>query len=153
MIWEKEGHKSIWEITLWEQLTRVLLTRKMVSARKKENYMRPRVWWDGRGWDGWMASLTQWTRVWTNSGRQWRTEEPGRLWFIGLQRVGHDWATEQFKTEKHGGFPFRVPLSCMHGWLGACLLLVTQERAKMAVTLSQPGSKITVLKKLFVLER
>ena len=22
-----------------------------------------------RGWDGWMASLTQWTRVWANSGR------------------------------------------------------------------------------------
>ena len=24
---------------------------------------------DDRGWDGWMASLTQWTWVWTNSGR------------------------------------------------------------------------------------
>ena len=23
---------------------------------------------DDRGWDGWMASLTQWTWVWTNSG-------------------------------------------------------------------------------------
>ena len=23
----------------------------------------------GRGWEGWMASLTQWTWVWTNSGR------------------------------------------------------------------------------------
>ena len=22
-----------------------------------------------RGWDGWMASLTQWTRIWANSGR------------------------------------------------------------------------------------
>ena len=22
-----------------------------------------------RGWDGWMASLTQWTWVWANSGR------------------------------------------------------------------------------------
>ena len=25
--------------------------------------------WDDRGWDGWMASLTQWTWVWTGSGR------------------------------------------------------------------------------------
>ena len=25
-----------------------------------------------RGWDGWMASLTQWTWVWANSRRQWR---------------------------------------------------------------------------------
>ena len=26
-----------------------------------------------RGWDGWMGSLTQWTWVWANSRRQWRT--------------------------------------------------------------------------------
>ena len=34
---------------------------------------------DDRGWDGWMASPTQWTWVWANSGRLWRTEEPGVL--------------------------------------------------------------------------
>ena len=28
-----------------------------------------------RGWDGWMASLTQWTQVWASSGKQWRTWE------------------------------------------------------------------------------
>ena len=27
----------------------------------------------GRRWDVWMASSTQWTRVWANSGRRWRT--------------------------------------------------------------------------------
>ena len=27
----------------------------------------------GRGWDGWMASLTQWTWVWANSGSWWWT--------------------------------------------------------------------------------
>ena len=26
---------------------------------------------DDRGWDGWMASLTQWTWVWVNSGSWW----------------------------------------------------------------------------------
>ena len=26
-----------------------------------------------RGWDGWMASPTQWTWTWANSGRWWRT--------------------------------------------------------------------------------
>ena len=31
---------------------------------------------DGRGWDGWMALLTQLTWVWANSGRQWRTGKP-----------------------------------------------------------------------------
>ena len=49
---------------------------------------------DDRGWDGWMASRTRWTWVWVNSGRWWWTERPGVLRFMGLQRVGHDWATE-----------------------------------------------------------
>ena len=47
------------------------------------------------GWNGWMASPTQWTWVWANSGRQWRTEEPGMLQSTGSQRVRHDLATEQ----------------------------------------------------------
>ena len=49
---------------------------------------------EDRGWDGWMASLTQWTWVWVNSGSWWWTGRPGVLRFMGLQRVGHDWATE-----------------------------------------------------------
>ena len=47
------------------------------------------------GWDSWMASSTQWTWVWANSGRWWRTGKPGVFQFIGSQRVGHDLATEQ----------------------------------------------------------
>ena len=34
---------------------------------------------DNRGWDGWMASLTQWAWLWTNSRRYWRTGKPGVL--------------------------------------------------------------------------
>jgi len=49
---------------------------------------------DNRGWDGWMASLTRWTWVWVNSGSWWWTGRPGVLRFMGLQRVGHDWATD-----------------------------------------------------------
>ena len=49
---------------------------------------------DGRGWDGWMASLTQWTWVWVDSGSWWWTGRSGVLRFMGSQRVGHDWATE-----------------------------------------------------------
>ena len=49
---------------------------------------------DDKGWDGWMASLTQWTWVWANS-RSWRwTEKPGMLQSMESQRVGHDWVTE-----------------------------------------------------------
>ena len=54
---------------------------------------------DDRGWDGWMASPTRWTWVWVNSGSWWWTRRPGVLWFMGLQRVGHDWATELNWTE------------------------------------------------------
>ena len=46
------------------------------------------------GWDGWMASPTQWTRVWVNSRSWWWTGRPGVLQFMGLQRVRHDWTTE-----------------------------------------------------------
>ena len=54
---------------------------------------------DDRGWDGWMASLTQWTWVWVNSRSWWWTGRTGVLWFMGLQRVGHDWVTELNWTE------------------------------------------------------
>ena len=49
---------------------------------------------DDRGWDSWMASLTQWTWVWVNSGSWWWTGWPGVLWSMGSQRVGHNWVTE-----------------------------------------------------------
>ena len=54
---------------------------------------------DNIGWDGWMASLTRWTWVWVISGRWWWTGRPGVLWFMGSQRVGHDWVTELNLTE------------------------------------------------------
>ena len=50
--------------TWWDELT---------------HWKRPRCWeglkaggeGDGRGWDGWMASLTRWTWVWASSGSWW----------------------------------------------------------------------------------
>ena len=49
---------------------------------------------DDRWWDGWMASLIQWTWVWASSWSWWWTGTPGMLQSMGSQRVGHDWATE-----------------------------------------------------------
>ena len=54
---------------------------------------------DTRGWDGWMASPTQCTWVWVNSGSWWWTGRPGVLRFMGSQRVGHDCVTELNWTE------------------------------------------------------
>ena len=41
-----------------------------------------------RGWYGWMASLTQWTWVWTSSKKWPMTGKPGVLQSMGSQRVG-----------------------------------------------------------------
>ena len=54
---------------------------------------------DDRGWDSWMASLIWWKWVWVGSRSWWWTGKPGRLPSMGLQRVGHDRATELNWTE------------------------------------------------------
>ena len=59
---------------------------------------------DDREWDGWMASPTQWTWDWVNSGSWWWTGRPGVLRSVGLQRVGHNWATELNWIVKVQGF-------------------------------------------------
>ena len=68
---------------------------------------------DNRGWDGWLESLTQW--VWASSWRWWRTGKPGVLQSMTLQRLRHDWATEQQPTNTEGAPKGRTE-SC---WLGA----------------------------------
>ena len=49
---------------------------------------------DDRGWDSWMASPTQWTWVWVDSGSRLLTGRPGVLWFMGSQSIRHDSVTE-----------------------------------------------------------
>ena len=85
---------------------------------------------DDRGWDGWMASLTRWAWVWVKSGNLWWTGRPGVLWFMGSQRVGHDWATElnwtdgssifsflmNIHTILHSGLPVYSPTSSVGGF-------------------------------------
>ena len=55
---------------------------------------------DDRGWDGWMASLTQWTWVWASSRRWWRTGKPGVLQSMGEQRAGQNLAAEHQQHAK-----------------------------------------------------
>ena len=90
---------------------------------------------DDRGWDGWMASLTQWTWVWVSSRSWWWTGRPGVLRFMGSQRVGHDWATELNWTELnlfirvslciklHERFPRLCTLMCHLNTLHLLMLL------------------------------
>ena len=51
-----------------------------------------------RGWDGWLASLSWWTRVWVSSRSWWWTGKPDVLQSTGSQTVRHDWATELNRT-------------------------------------------------------
>ena len=70
-------------------------------------------------WDGWMASLTQWTWVWV-SYRSWSwTGRPGVLQSKGSQRVGHNWATEL--TELN----WRTMAWSIIGWMLASLVAQT----------------------------
>ena len=52
-----------------QPLEKTLMLGKIEGRRRRD---------DG-GWDYWMASLTQWTWVWANSGRQRMTGKPGVL--------------------------------------------------------------------------
>ena len=73
------------------------LMRRTDSFEKPWCWERLKVGGDGgddRGWDGWMASPTQWTWVWVISGSWWWTGKPGVLQSMGSQRVRHDWVTE-----------------------------------------------------------
>ena len=64
-----------------------------------------------RGWNCWMASSTEWTWVWANSRRWWRTGKPGVLQSMGSQRVRNNWATEQ----QHEQTGCRFPLGLIKG--------------------------------------
>ena len=57
-----------------------------------------------RGWDGWLASPTQWTWVWASFWSWWWTGRPGGLQSMGSQRVGLNWGTELnclYRKDKH----------------------------------------------------
>ena len=58
-----------------------------------------------------MASPTQWTWVWVNSGSGWWTGRPGLLQFMGSQRVGHDSETELNWTDVPRMIPAPVKTS------------------------------------------
>ena len=70
-----------------DSLEKILMLGKIEGRRRKGG--------GDTGGDGWMISLTQWTWVWANSRRQWRTRKPGVLQFMELPKVRDNWATEQ----------------------------------------------------------
>ena len=95
--WSKLTVSINWKDWCWSSSTFATWYKELTHWKRPWCWERLKAGGEGgdRGWDGWMASLNQWTWVWANSGRSWRTGKPGVLQSMGLQRVGHDWATEQ----------------------------------------------------------
>jgi len=54
-----------------------------------------------RGWQRmrWLDGIADSMDVSMNSGSWWWTGRPGMLWFMGSQRVQHDWATDLIWSE------------------------------------------------------
>ena len=92
-----------WKDWCWSWSSNTLATwcKELTHWKRLWYWERLRAGGEGgdRGWDGWMASPTQWTWVWVNSGRQWRTGRPDMLQSMGLQRVRHEsrheWVAEK----------------------------------------------------------
>ena len=101
--WRRSVLGIPWKDWCWSWNSNTLAT----WCEELTNLKRPWCWerlkeggeGDGRGWDGWMASLTQWTWVWVDSRSWWWTGRPGVLRFMGSERVWHDWASELIWTE------------------------------------------------------
>ena len=98
----KSYRKSIlnvhWSDWCWRWNSNTLATwcEELTHWKRPWFWERLKVGGEGedRGWDGWMASPTQWTWVWVNSESWWCTGRPGVLQSMGLQIVGHNWTTE-----------------------------------------------------------
>ena len=67
-----------------DSLEKILMLGKIEGRRRRGD----------RGWDGCMASPARWPWVWASFGSWWCIGRPGMLQSMGLQTVGHNWATE-----------------------------------------------------------
>ena len=83
---DAEVETPILSILMWrtDSFEKTLMLGKIEGGRRRGQW----------GWDGWMASLTQWTWVWVGSGIWWWIGKPGMLQSMGSQRVRHNWVTK-----------------------------------------------------------
>ena len=98
----QSSRKSVLNI-IWKDWCWSWSSNTLATWYEELSYLK-RSWWlerlkaggegDDRGWDSWMASLTQWTWVWENSGSWCCTGRPGVLQSMGSQTVWHIWSTE-----------------------------------------------------------
>ena len=100
-----------WKDWCWSWHSNTLVTQ----CKEPTHWKKPCCWerlkagreGENRGGDCLMASLTRWTWVWVNSRSWWWTGGPGVLWFMGSQKVRHNWETELNWTRNK--FPIILP--------------------------------------------
>ena len=120
--WRRSVLSVPWKDWCWSWNSNTLAT----WCEELTHWKRPWCWervraggeGDNRGWDGWMASLTQWRWVWVNSVNWWWTGRPGVLQSMGSGRVGHNWATELNWTGRNlrAGTNRAPSVSPLHCW-------------------------------------
>ena len=143
-----------WKDWCWSQNSSTLAT----WCEELTHLKRPRCWerlraggeGDDRGWDGWMASMTQWTWVCVDSGSWWWTGRPGVLGFMGSQRVRHNWATEL--NWQYGGEDLTCFKQKVHGnklWDNSDFLIFFLQQT--LIVYPKPSKKIFGLLILFTM--
>ena len=82
----------------WEQKEKGVTEGEIVSITDSMDMNLSKLWEIVGDRGAWFAAVhgvaKNWTWLWVSSGSWWCTGEPGLLQSMGLQRVGHDWATE-----------------------------------------------------------
>ena len=122
--WGRSVLSIHWKDWCWSRNSNTLAT----WCKELTHWKRPWCWerlkaggvGDDRGWDGWMASLTQWTWIWLNSRSWWWIGRPGVLQSMGSQRVGHNWVTELNKWRnilKQQAWSKTVDFVVKHTWI------------------------------------
>ena len=108
---------------------------------------------DDRGWDGWMASPTQWIWVWAKLWELLIGREAWHAAVHGLQRVGHNWATEltwrywqsqgiyscSEWEERQGLLSSHTARDCLSQWPGLQMTLTTFTSKETKASTDLPG--------------
>ena len=104
-IWLSDTTTILWKDWCWSWSSDTLATwyKELTHWKRLWCWERLKAGGEGddRGWDGWIASLTQWTWVWADSRKWWRTGKPGVLQSMGSQRITWQWLNNH-KTWRWG---------------------------------------------------
>ena len=128
----------------WNSNTLATWCEEMTHWKRPWCWERLKVGGEGgdRGWDGWMASLTWWTCVWVSSRSWWWTGSPDVLQAMGLQRVGHDWATAPITSLTSG----RKWVHQFINTIEIFVVVLREKRGKQLLSLNFRAHELQLLK-------